>query len=62
MRLQPAIDSVARAKSSAPAKDIDPLALPVLKPATDPVRDSQSYPFRALVSREHLAQRASDYS
>jgi hypothetical protein len=35
-------------------KDIDPLALQVLKAATDPIRESHSYSFRVLVSREHL--------
>jgi hypothetical protein len=35
-------------------KDIDTLALQVLKAATDPIRQSQSYSFHALVSREHL--------
>src|SRR5256885_9500247 len=41
-------------KSKASEKDIDPLALQVLKAATDPIRQSQSYSFKALVSREHL--------
>ena len=35
-------------------KDIDPLALQVLKAATEPIRQSKSYSFRALVSREEL--------
>jgi len=35
-------------------KDIDPLALQVLKAATDPIKQSQSFSFRVLVSREHL--------
>src|SRR5439155_14560189 len=34
-------------------KDIDPLALQVLKATTDPIRDAKAYSFRALVSREH---------
>ena len=34
--------------------DIDPLALKVLKAATDPLRDAKSYSFRALVSRENM--------
>jgi hypothetical protein len=42
-----------KAKAAA-GQDIDPLALQVLKAATDPIRQSQSYSFRALVSREHL--------
>lgn len=41
--------------ANAPAKtDVDPLALQILKAATDPIRDAKSYTFRALVSREHL--------
>lgn len=39
--------------TQATAKDIDPLALQVLKAATDPIRDAKDYSFRALVSREH---------
>jgi hypothetical protein len=35
-------------------KDIDPLALQVLKAATEPIRQSQSFSFKVLVSREHL--------
>jgi hypothetical protein len=36
------------------SEDIDPLALEVLKAATDPIRASRTYSFRALVSRDHL--------
>lgn len=36
-------------------KDADPIALKVLRAATDPIRAAQSYSFRALVSREHLS-------
>ena len=43
-------DSIAQGKTK--AKDIDPLALQVLKAATEPIRQAQSYSFRALVSRE----------
>ena len=46
------------AQQSSPAtsdKDVDPLALKVLKAATDPIRDAKSYSFRALVSREREA-------
>lgn len=35
-------------------KDIDPLALQVLKAATEPIHEAQAYSFRALVSTEHL--------
>ena len=35
-------------------KDIDPLALRVVKAATDPVKDAKAYSFRALVSRDLL--------
>jgi len=42
------------AKKSAIEKDVDPLALHVLKAATDPIKQSQAFSFRALVSREHL--------
>lgn len=42
------------AKAARNDKDIDPLALQVLKVATDPIRQSQSYSFRALVSRDQL--------
>jgi hypothetical protein len=35
------------------AKDIDPLALQVLKAATDPIQGAKDYSFRALVSREY---------
>jgi len=36
------------------AKDIDPLALRVMKAATDPVKDAKAYSFRALVSHDLL--------
>jgi hypothetical protein len=36
------------------AKDIDPLALKVLKAATDPLREAKAFSFRALVSREDI--------
>jgi len=36
------------------AKDIDPLALQVLKAATDPLKGAKTFSFRALVSRETL--------
>lgn len=42
------------ANNKATDKDIDPLALQVLKAATDPIKQSQSFSFRVLVSREHL--------
>jgi len=35
-------------------KDIDPLALRVMKAATDPVKEAKAYSFRALVSRDLL--------
>lgn len=41
-------------KSSNKQKDIDPLALRVLKAATDPLLEAKSYSFRALVSRESM--------
>jgi hypothetical protein len=42
------------ATNKATKTDIDPLALDVLKAATEPLRKSQSFSFRALVSREYL--------
>jgi hypothetical protein len=45
------------AQSKAPpksAKDIDPLALQIVKAATDPIKDAKAYSFRALVSRDEL--------
>ena len=41
-------------KSGSQHTDIDPLALQVLKAATDPIHDAKSYSFRALVSREQF--------
>ena len=41
------------AKKAQP-KDIDPLALQVLKAATDRIRNAKSYSFKAAVSRENL--------
>jgi hypothetical protein len=42
--------------SSSPqtSNDIDPLALKVLKAATEPIREAKGFSFRALVSMEHL--------
>jgi len=40
--------------ATTPEKDIDPIALNVLKAATDPIKAAKSYSFRALVGREHL--------
>lgn len=37
------------------AKDVDPLALDVLKAATQPVEQAQAFTFKALVSEEQLA-------
>jgi hypothetical protein len=34
---------------------MDPIALEILKAATDPIRDAKSYSFAAVVSGEHLA-------
>jgi hypothetical protein len=45
------------AQSKAPqktTKDIDPLALQVVKAATDPIKNAKSFSFRALVSRDEL--------
>jgi hypothetical protein len=45
------------AQSKAPqniTKDIDPLALQILKAATDPIKDAKAFSFRALVSRDEL--------
>lgn len=42
------------AKPSIPVKDIDPLALQVLKAATDRIHSAKAYSFRAIVSRENL--------
>jgi hypothetical protein len=36
------------------AKDIDPLALQVVKAAVEPIKDAKSFSFRALVSRDEL--------
>jgi hypothetical protein len=35
-------------------KDIDPLALQVVKAAVDPIKDAKAFSFRALVSRDEL--------
>jgi hypothetical protein len=40
---------------STETKDVDPLALDVLKAATKPIEQSQAFSFRALVSEEQLA-------
>jgi hypothetical protein len=40
--------------TSKQAKDIDPLALQVLKAATDPLHSAKTFSFKALVSREHV--------
>jgi hypothetical protein len=45
------------AQSKAPqksAKDIDPLALQVVRAAVDPIKDAKAFSFRALVSRDEL--------
>jgi Predicted periplasmic protein (DUF2092) len=39
-------------------KDIDPQALRVLKAATDPLKGTKPFSFRALVSRETLGSKA----
>jgi hypothetical protein len=47
----------AAGQSKAPqksTKDIDPLALEVVKAATDPIKDAKAFSFRALVSRDEL--------
>jgi hypothetical protein len=47
----------AAAQSKAPQKattDIDPLALQVVKAATDPIKNAKAFSFRALVSRDEL--------
>jgi hypothetical protein len=41
-------------KADTKQKDIDPLALKVLKAATDPLREAKAFSFRALVSREDI--------
>ena len=48
----PAQDKMA---ASAPAKDVDPLAMRVLKAVADPVQKAQTFSFKALVSEEDLA-------
>lgn len=40
--------------NSQASNDIDPLALQVLKAATEPIREAKGLSFRALVSMEHL--------
>jgi hypothetical protein len=45
------------AQSKAPqksTKDIDPLALQIVKAAVDPIKDAKSFSFRALVSQDQL--------
>lgn len=42
------------AKPSTPVKDIDPLALQVLKAATDRIHNAKAYSFHVIVSRENL--------
>jgi hypothetical protein len=47
----------AAGQSKAPqksTKDIDPLALQIVKAAVDPIKDAKAYSFRALVSRDEL--------
>jgi hypothetical protein len=40
---------------STETKDIDPLALDVLKAATQPIEQAQTFSFKALISEEQLA-------
>jgi hypothetical protein len=42
-------------KPSAEAKDVDPLALKVLRAVTQPIEQAQSFHFKALISEEELA-------
>ncbi len=44
-----------RMAASAPARDVDPLAMRVLKAVADPVQQAQTFSFKALVSEEDLA-------
>jgi len=47
----------AAAQTKAPqtgTKDIDPLALQIVKAAVDPIKNAKAYSFRALVSRDEL--------
>ena len=40
---------------SAETRDVDPLALDVLKAVTQPIEQAQAFSFKALVSEEQLA-------
>ena len=42
-------------KSASPAKDVDPLALDVLRAVAEPVEQAQTFSFKAIVSEEQLA-------
>ncbi len=56
--VSPAQVSPAPQKKTAPAaptKDIDPLAMRVLKAVADPLQSAQTFRFKALVSEEELA-------
>jgi hypothetical protein len=47
-------DNSAGQSKKSQTQDIDPLALQVLKAATDPIRDAKTYSFRAFVGTEQL--------
>ena len=48
-------DKTATKAKTGVAKDVDPLALDVLKAVAEPVEHAETYSFRALVSEEQLA-------
>ncbi|UWZ83326.1 DUF2092 domain-containing protein [Occallatibacter riparius] len=53
LRAQDAASTAAAGKAA--VKDVDPLAMRVLKAVADPVQQAQSFSFKALVSEEDLA-------
>jgi len=51
----PAQDKQSKQAKTAQAKDVDPLALDVLRAVAEPVEHAQTFRFKALVSEEELA-------
>ena len=52
---KPAQDKKTTSPASPQAKDIDPLAMRVLKAVSDPLENAKAFRFKALVSEEELA-------
>jgi hypothetical protein len=50
-----AVNVMAQNSATSPVKDVDPLAMKVLKAVADPVQQAQTFSFKALVSEEDIA-------